>query len=55
MYKKNHKFKKLIRQHDVLDIKETNNEILEDKPKASFVLKEDTTLPSACKYLIEND
>lgn len=58
LYKKNHKFKKLIRQYDVLDIKETNEtneEILEDTPEESFVLKEDTILPPACKYLIEND
>ncbi|MCU5583118.1 putative phage abortive infection protein [Bacillus toyonensis] len=56
LYKKNHKFKKLIRQNDVLDIKktnETNEEILEDKPEESFVLKEDTILSQAYNSLIE--
>ncbi|QHA20660.1 hypothetical protein GPA05_20990 [Bacillus toyonensis] len=61
LYKKNHKFKKLIRQYDVLDIKEinetneTNETNEEDKPEESFVLKEDTIIPPACKNLIEND
>ncbi len=55
LYKRNRKFKNLIKQHDVLDIKETDEEILKDKPDGSFVLKADTILSPVYKSLIEND
>ncbi|MGE6541095.1 putative phage abortive infection protein [Bacillus luti] len=55
LYGKNHKFKKLIKQHDVLDIKETDEEILKNKPEGSFVLKEDMIAFIEYKILIEND
>ncbi len=55
LYEKNHKFKKLIKQYDVLDIKETDKEILKNEPEGSFVLKKSMTAFTACKSLIEND
>ncbi|PEE29882.1 hypothetical protein CON98_11900 [Bacillus toyonensis] len=55
LYEKNYKFKDLIKKYDVLDIKETNGQILKGKPGGSFVLKADTILSPAYKSLIEND
>lgn len=55
LYEKNSKFKNFIKQHDVLDIKETDEEKLKDKPVGSFILKEETLIPVAYKHLIENE
>ncbi|MEH6847817.1 MULTISPECIES: putative phage abortive infection protein [Bacillus cereus group] len=55
LYEKNSKFKDFIKQHDVLDIKETDEEKLKNKPVGSFILKEDTIIPVSYKHLIEND
>ncbi|MED3536223.1 putative phage abortive infection protein [Bacillus toyonensis] len=55
LYEKNYKFKKLIKQYDVLDIKETDKEILKNEPEGSFILKENMTAFTAYKNMIEND
>lgn len=55
LYKKNKKFKNLIKKHDVLDIRETKKEKLKGKPEGSFILKNDTLIPVAYNHLIEKD
>ncbi|WP_257141550.1 putative phage abortive infection protein [Bacillus wiedmannii] len=55
LYEKNYKFKDLIKKYDVLDIKETDKQILKGKPEGSFVLKANTIIPPAYNSLIENE
>ncbi|PFE48193.1 hypothetical protein CN318_29780 [Bacillus cereus] len=55
LYERNSKFKNLIKEHDVLDIQETDAEKLKGKSEGSFILKDDTPIPVAYNHLIEND
>ncbi len=55
LYEKNYKFKDLIKKYDVLDIKETDKQILKGKPEGGFVLKANTIIPRAYNTLIENE
>ncbi|WP_074618764.1 putative phage abortive infection protein [Bacillus cereus] len=55
LYEKNYKFKDLIKKYDVLDIKETDKQILKGRPEGSFVLKANTIIPPAYNSLIENE
>lgn len=55
LYERNKKFKNLIKNHDVLDILETDVEKFKGKQEGSFILKKDTPIPAAYNHLIEKD